>query len=61
MSSKEPEEIGMSQDFLKQFLIKKDSGRLERERERERVRERETTVITLICQKKMAFNMVTNF
>ena len=31
----EPEEIGMSQDFLKQFLIKKDSGRSERERERE--------------------------
>ena len=32
----ELEEIGMSQDFLKQFLIKKDSGRSERERERER-------------------------
>ena len=25
----ELEEIGMSQDFLKQFLIKKDSGRSE--------------------------------
>ena len=38
----EPEEIGMSQDFLKQFLIKKDSGRSERERERERQRDRES-------------------
>ena len=37
----ELEEIGMSQDFLKQFLIKKDSGRSERERARERERERE--------------------
>ena len=36
----ELEEIGMSQDFLKQFLIKKDSGRSKRERERERERER---------------------
>ena len=29
--------------------------------ERERERERESTVITLIYQKKMAFNVVTNF
>ena len=36
VSSEEPEEIGMSRDFLKQFPIEKNRGRSERERERER-------------------------
>ena len=38
VSSKEPEEIAMSHDFLKQFPIEKDRGRSQRERERERER-----------------------
>ena len=39
VSSEEPEEIGMSRDFLRQFPIEKDRGRSQRERERERERE----------------------
>ena len=39
VSSEEPEEIGMSRDFLRQFPIEKDRGRSQRERERERERD----------------------
>ena len=41
VSSKEPEEIGMSHDFLKQFPIEKDRGRSQRDSKREREREGE--------------------
>ena len=34
VSLEEPEEIGMSRDFLKQFPIEKNRGRSQRERER---------------------------